>query len=47
MERKEQIELLNNYIKNPNMLKHCYARTSLCYQVLPDVTKFHLNIKHL
>ncbi len=23
--REEAIELLNNYIKNPNMLKHCYA----------------------
>lgn len=23
--RKKAIELLNNYIKNPNMLKHCYA----------------------
>ena len=25
IDREEAIELLNSYIKNPNMLKHCYA----------------------
>jgi len=31
IDREEAVKLLNNYVKNPNMLKHCYASGETCY----------------